>query len=158
MERRRQPADGGAPGQWIWPGVVGGPFGGFATPQTAAFFGYTNAFNPLYNAGLLGSTSAFSGTQLSGLNTLTALNQTGLAPATALSLGSLAGLGLGAATPAGTAFGIAGLNLPLLPGQTLNNTSLGQFSTLPGVFQTPLGFQQFNPFLSQTGVALSFVR
>ncbi|SRR5581483_56711 len=156
------PADqlvAGGLGQWIWPGVVGGPYGGFALPQQAAFFGYTNASNPLYQAGVLGSTGTLSSTQQSGLNVLTGLNQTGLAPATALSLGSLTGLGVAStfATPVGaTGFTIGGLGFPLLTGQTLANTSLGQFVTPSGVFQVPLGFQQLNPFLTQAG--LTFLR
>ena len=41
---------------------------------------------------------------------------------------------------------------------TLANTSLGQFPTVPGAFQTPLGLSAYNPFLSQLGLGLTFVR
>jgi hypothetical protein len=151
----------GGSGQWIWPGVAGGSYGGFATPQTAAFFGYGNSFNPLYQAGVQGSLGNLSSNQVFGLNTLSGLNQTGLAPGTALTLGSLAGLGVASSVtgPGGAnVFGIGGVNSVLLPGQTLANTSLGNLPYYPGYFQSGLGFAGLNPFLAQLGVGLNFVR
>jgi hypothetical protein len=158
------PADqlvAGGMGQWIWPGVAGGPYSGFALPQTAAFFGYSNSMNPLYQAGVLGNIGAFGTQNPAALTTLSVLNQTGLAPATALSLNSLVGLGVAttATNPAGTTlFQTGGLSFPLLPGQTLGGTSFGQLSGVPGVFQGNAGFAGFNPFLSQLGVNVGFVR
>ena len=155
------PADelsGGGPGQWIWPGVAGGPYGGFATPQTAAFFGYGNSFNPVYQAGLVGGIGNFSATQLQAFNALSGLNQTGLAPATALSLNSLVGLGVAntAVSPTGTTvFGIGGAGFPLFPGQNLGNTTLSGVIPYPGS-TFPLGFSGLNPFLAQLG--LNFLR
>lgn len=155
------PADelaGGGPGQWIWPGVAGGPYGGFATPQTAAFFGYGNSFNPVYQAALVGGIGNYSNTQLQAFNALGGLNQTGLAPASALSLNSLVGLGVAntAVSPlGGTVFGIGGNGFPLFPGQNLGNTTLGQLVPYPAG-QIPLGFSGLNPFLAQLG--LNFLR
>jgi hypothetical protein len=155
------PADelvAGGPGQWIWPGVAGGPYGGFATPQTAAFFGYGNSFNPVYQAGLVGGIGNYSATQLQGFNALSGLNQTGLAPASALSLNSLVGLGVAntAVSPTGAnVFGIGGNGFPLFPGQTLGNTTLSQLFPYPGN-TIPLGFSGFNPLLAQLG--LNFLR
>jgi len=157
------PADelaAGGLGQWIWPGVAGGPYGGFASPQTAAFFGYGNNANPVYQAGLVGGIGNYSTTQLQGFNALSGLNQTGLAPAGALSLNSLVGLGVAntAVNPlgGGTVFGIGGVGFPLFPGQTLGNTTLGQLPGYPAAGSIPLGFSGLNPFLAQLG--LNFLR
>jgi hypothetical protein len=153
------PSIGGGLGQWIWPGVAGGPYGGFATPQTAAFFGYGNQQNPVYQAALVGSIGNYTGTQLQGFNALSGLNQTGLAPASALSLNSLINLGVatsGVGPTGNTVFGIGGLGFPLFPGQTLGNTSLAQFPGYPAAGSVPLGFTGLNPFLGQLG--LNFLR
>src|SRR5215218_10264331 len=88
------PADelaAGGLGQWAWPGVAGGPYGGFASPQTAAFFGYGNSFNPVYQAGLVGGIGNYTPTQLQAFNALGGLNQIVLAVAVSLSLNSLIG-------------------------------------------------------------------
>ena len=157
------PADelaAGGLGQWAWPGVAGGPYGGFASPQTAAFFGYGNNSSPVYQAGLVGGIGNYTPTQLQAFNALSGLNQTGLAPAGALSLNSLIGLGVASSAvgpTGGTVFGIGGLGFPLFPGQTLGNTSLGQLPGYPaGSGTVPLGFSGLNPFLAQLG--LNFLR
>jgi hypothetical protein len=134
--------------------VAGGPYGGFATPQTAAFFGYGNSFNPVYQAALVGQIGNFAPNQLQAFNALSGLNQTGLAPASALTLNSLVGLGVAntAVSPLGTTlFGIGGNAYPLFPGQNLGNTSLSGVIPYPGS-TFPLGFSGLNPFLAQLGL------
>ena len=112
----------------------------------------------LARAGLVGGIGNYSATQLQGFNALSGLNQTGLAPASALSLNSLVGLGVAntAVSPTGAnVFGIGGNGFPLFPGQTLGNTTLSQLVPYPGS-TIPLGFSGLNPFLAQLG--LNFLR
>jgi len=147
----------GGLGQWgypIWPGVAGGPYGGFALPQTAAFFGYTNQMNPIYQAGLGGNTGITAPGTLSAFNALSGFNQTGLAPGTALSLNSLVGLGLGSTvgTPnGGTLFNFGGGTALIPPGLTAGTATLGSFPGAPNAFIGATGLTGFNPFLAQLG-------
>jgi hypothetical protein len=112
-----------------------GPNGPYPSLQTAAFFGATSSFHPLA-AGAFATQAP--GSNLNTLNLSDTLNVSGLAPGAGLTLNQLATLGIGVPGPG--IYTIAGQTLPLVPSQSLANTSIAAFLGFPNQFFAPTPF------------------